>query len=293
MQTEALRTLIRGRAILKNQREREQLALLSENDLHHETIRQKLSGLNETAQFWNFSKCGKERLFRTCRNCGEVHEFTYRCSLKWCPRCQWFITERRREKLAVWVKRVTQPKHLVLTQKNFPILTGKKIREHTKALAKMRRAKCFKTVRGGSVSIEITNEGNGWHLHSHWLIDVRWLDMTAVSQTWARLVGQEFSIVKIKDARGREYLQEVTKYVAEGSAIAKWPAEHIAEFTTAIRGKRFFFALGNLFHQGKSIRAEIIQQKPPPPVCDCGESDFIFETEEQTLLAEIRRMNRR
>jgi len=289
----ALKILIRSRSILRNERERKQRQPLTDNDLFHETIRSKLSGLAETNQFANFSKCGRERIFRTCRSCGDVHEFAYRCSLKWCPRCQWFITERRREKLAVWVKHITQPKHLVLTQKNFPILTPSKLREHSRNLKKMRRSLCFEKVRGGSVSIEITNEGNGWHLHSHWLLDVRWLDMAAVSLTWSGLVGQEFAIVKIKDARDHDYLQEVTKYVAEGSELAKWPAEHLLEFVTAIRSRRFFFAFGSLFKMGHEIRAEILQAKAPSPVCDCGASDWMFETEEQTVLAEIRKLNRR
>ena len=293
MSDAALKSLIRARAQARNERERNQLDLLKENDLFHETIKNKLRGLNEGNQFWNFCKCGQEQIFRTCRCCGAVEQFDYRCSLKWCPRCQWIITARRREKLAQWVKHITQPKHLVLTQKNFPVLTGARIKAHTQALAKIRRAKCFRRVKGGSVSIEITNEGNGWHLHSHWLIDCRWLDMEQVSRTWARLVGQEFAIVKIKDARAASYLQEVTKYVVEGSELAKWPAEHINEFVSAIRGKRFFFAFGSLFHLGKVIRAEIAAAAPHSPDCACGAHDFVFETEEQATINEIRQAARR
>ena len=44
---------------------------------------------------------------------------------------------------------------------------------------------------------------------------------------------------------------------------------------------------------GHEIRAEILQAKAPSPVCDCGASDWMFETEEQTVLNEIRRLNRR
>jgi hypothetical protein len=115
--------------------------------------------------------------------------------------------------------------------------------------------------------------------------------MKAVSMSWTGLVGQEFAIVKIKDARDQDYLQEVTKYVAEGSELAKWPAEHLLEFVTAIRGRRFFFAFGSLFKMGREIRAEILQSKAPSAVCDCGASDWMFETEEQTVLNEIRKLN--
>lgn len=292
MNDSATRAIIRARAIARTKRERQQISLLSENDLHHETIRRKLDGLFETNQFWNFSKCGRESLFRTCRDCGEVHEFAYRCSLKWCPRCQWFITERRRERLAAWAKTIKQPKHLVLTQRNFPILTASVIKQHTKNLAAMRRTYAMRHVRGGSVSVEITNEENGWHLHSHWLVDVDWLEMPEISKAWGHLVGQSFAIVKIKDARAADYLREVTKYVAEGSELAKWDGNQLNEFVSAIRGKRFFFPFGTLFQAGKAIRAEILANKPPQSPCDCGSVDFTYETEEQATLNEIRKMER-
>lgn len=289
----ALKTLIRSRSILRNERERKQLALLSENDLHAETIKAKLRGVLESTQFENFCRCGQERIFKTCRDCGEVTQFLYQCSLKWCPRCQWKITERRRQLLAHWVKRISQPKHLVLTQRNFPTLTPTRLRKHQKNLAKIRRLKCWQAVKGGCVSIEITNEDRGWHLHSHWLLDVRWLDMPEISREWGRLCGQEFAIVKIMDCRDRDYLQEVTKYVVEGSELAKWPAEHVAEFVSAIRGRRFFFAFGSMFKLGKEIRAEIAAEKPPVAPCDCGCCDFTFEDERQAIVNEVRKLQRK
>jgi len=292
-QDPAIRAVIRARAILKNKRKREQPELLKAHDLHHEQIRMALEGRFETNQFWNFSKCGREKIFKTCRGCHGVESFEYACSLKWCPRCQWKITARRREMLAAWVKRITQPKHLVLTQKNFPILTPSRLRAHQKSLTKIRRLKCWKAVKGGCVSIEITNEGEGWHLHSHWLLDVRWLDMPEISREWGRLCGQEFAIVKIMDCRDSEYLQEVTKYVCEGSEMAKWPPEQIHEFVAAIRGRRFFFPFGSLFKLGREIRAEIKEARPAAQPCACGCKDFIFETEEQAAINEIRHLNRR
>ena len=118
MQDAALKNLIRVRAIAKRERERNQPELLKSANLHAETIRQKLSGLLDTNQFFNFAKCGQEQIFKTCKDCGDVEQFDYACSLKWCPRCQWKITERRRQLLAKWTETIAQPKHLVLTQKN-------------------------------------------------------------------------------------------------------------------------------------------------------------------------------
>ena len=280
---------IRARRI----RERQQGQLLDENQDFHETVRMKLAGLWDCRQFDNFQRCGNEQIFRTCDSCKAVEKFDYRCSLKWCPRCQWIIADRRRKVLQVWAHKISQPKHLVLTQKNFPVLTQRKIREHQKNLARMRKAKCFRKVAGGCVSIEITNEENGWHLHSHWLIDVRWLDMEKVSVAWGKLVGQEFAIVKIKDVREAEYLQEVSKYVCEGSELASWPAEHILEFVTAIKGRRFFFAFGSLFKLGPAIRAELAAQKPELQPCECGCMEFIYENEVDAVLNQFRKEHKK
>jgi hypothetical protein len=75
--------------------------------------------------------------------------------------------------------------------------------------------------------------------------------------------------------------------------VASWPGEKINEFVRAIRGKRFFFSFGSLFHQGAEIRKELARQKPPAPVCDCGASDWLYETEIDAVLNEIRKNKRK
>jgi hypothetical protein len=182
---------------------------------------------------------------------------------------------------------------LVLTQRNFPVLTHKKIRAHTVALAKLRRKKCFQSIYGGCVSIEITNENKGWHLHSHWLIDCRWLDMEDVSRAWGKLVGQEFAIVKIKDVRDKDYLQEVSKYVVEGSELASWPAPQINEFVRAVRGLRFFFAFGSLRNLAPAIRREMNALKKPGPLCECGCPQFYYEDQQEHEVRQIMHMEAR
>jgi hypothetical protein len=160
--------------------------------------------------------------------------------------------------------------------KNFKILTRSKLQKFGLALARLRGSVVCESVRGGCTSIEITNEGNGWHVHAHSLVDVRWLDMEKLSKKWGRLVGQNFAIVKIKDVRQQDYLKEICKYVVDGSELAKWPAEQIMEFVSAIRGKNMFFSFGNLRKLAPAIRAEIKANKQPHPVCECGCGKFIF-----------------
>lgn len=286
------KAVILARLHNRQAREREQRSLWSEDRDFKETIRSKLAGLWDDNQFWNFSRCGEEDFFRTCRSCKAVEKMKSHCNLKWCPLCSWRITEKRKKLLELWASRISQPKHLVLTQKNFPVLTRGRIRGHTQALAKMRRNRSMKAVRGGCVSVEVTNEGNGWHLHSHWLLDVRWLEMEKVSRAWAKQVGQEFAICKVMDVRQRDYLREVTKYVVEGNELAKWPADKIHEFVRAIKGRRFFFPFGSLFHQAKGIRAELNSDKQEQQPCECGSTDFIWEDEVAAVVNQLRREHR-
>jgi Replication protein len=297
---DTIKKLILHRRQLKVVRENQQRKLLSDEDLFHDEIRDKLDGrflvfnkqaqeFEEAPQFRNFCRCGHEKIYRTCLDCGQVSEFDYRCNIKWCPRCQWRIAATRQARIQAWTCHVQQPKHLVTTQRNFPVLTRRRIREHQHNLVRLRRTALFENVLGGCVSIEITNEGNGWHLHAHWLVDARWVDAPQLARTWGEIVDQESAIVKVLDVRGRNYTHEVCKYLAKGSEIASWPAEQIAEFVMAIRGRRFFFSFGSLFKAGAEIRAELAKKETDQPACDCGSSHFRFETDEQALLRELRK----
>jgi hypothetical protein len=284
-----VQTVIKQRAKARLQRERKQLALLDDRFLHKQTIEAKLIGIASGTQTWNFNRCGNEELFKTCEGCGRVEHFFYACNRKWCPLCARKLARIRTDKLRLWARTINQPKHLVLTMRNFPVLTRPKIRQFQKALLALRRQKIWSPVNGGCATLEITHSQTGWHLHAHILLDVRWLDMTAISQQWGHLVNQEFGIVKVKDCRGQDYLHEVSKYVAKGSEIASWPPEQIWEFICAIKGCRFFFAFGSLFKLGGEIKRELHRLKGGQQVCECGCGRFIIETESQDVENQINR----
>jgi hypothetical protein len=82
------------------------------------------------------------------------------------------------------------------------------------------------------------------------------------------------------------------KYLVKGSELATWPAEQILEFVVAIYRKRFFFSFGSLFHEGAEIRRELLRQKKPAADCECGANDFVFETEQQSVLKELRQQRK-
>ena len=288
-----LSKIISDRVHAKHKRERAQQRLISDSEIDYQTILHKLTGQIDTPSFRNFERCGKEVIYRICRNCESSEGFYYQCSLKWCPNCQWKITKRRSELLKRWIPLVAHPKHLVLTQRNFEVLTKKKLREHQKHLAKLRRTKVFKRVKGGCLSIEVTNEGRGWHLHSHWLVNADYVDMAELSKTWGKLVGQEFGIVHYVPVTDESYATEITKYVVKPGQMASWPAEQINEFVQAIHGRRFFFAFGELFKMAKQIRMDIAADKPEQQPCTCGKCDFTFLTEADSILRDIRKQAKR
>jgi predicted nucleic acid-binding Zn-ribbon protein len=288
--TEAdIRRVIRDRAISRAANNRRQKSLFDDNKLFKETIAGKLDGLLESNSYYNFLRCGADDLVRRCTKCGDTRNFSYQCSLKWCPSCNWKIAKRRREIISLWAQKIQQPKHLVLTQKNFPILTRSRLREFGVALARLRRTTVCEKITGGCVSWEITNEGSGWHLHAHCLVDVAWLNMKELSRVWGKQVGQKFAIVKITDAREGSYLSEICKYVVEGSELAKWPAEQILEFVNAIKGKRFFMSFGSLRKLAPMIRAEIEANKQPSPTCECGCESFKYSDSLSEEVASITR----
>lgn len=261
--------------------------LWEEQDHFKAAVWAKLHPLLSSVQVVNLKRCGSEKMFRHCRGCGECQEFTYHCDLKWCPRCQHRITQRRLRVIREWIKVIKQPKHLVLTQRNFAVLTRRQLRLHTLALARIRRTKLFRDVRGGCVSVEITNESRGWHLHSHWLLDCRFLPIEKVSVEWAKQIGQDDrAVVAIKDVRGQSYVAEVAKYCVKGSEIAGWPAEEINEFVQAVKGVRFFFTFGSLFKMARKIRAQLNSQRVQT-VCDCGCERFVWRDETTEVVREI------
>ena len=269
-------------------RERQQKQLFSPQDGWKQTVEAKLEGLLDGRQMENFRRCGAEDIYCTCTGCGVTRTFKYNCNRKWCPRCQPRLSNIRAKAIKKWAQQIDQPKHLVLTQKNIPVLTRSAIRRFQKALAKLRRAGCWEKVAGGCCSLEITNEGNGWHLHAHLLLDTRWLPIEKLMPVWANLIQQPFAIVKVKDARGADYVSEICKYVAKGSELAAWNGDQINELVRAIKGVRMFFQFGSLFKLSAEIKRALALENSHPRECPCGCSDLVYQTEAESVLEEIR-----
>jgi hypothetical protein len=243
--------------------------LFKSNNLDKLAIASKLESVGWRGRGWaGFQTCGDEGGVLLCDGCGEYKHVTKQCSLKWCPHCNWRIADRRRRELEKLFAGNFGLKHVVLTQRNFTTSLRDAVRESRKCITKLRRQVIGKKILGGCASMEITNEGNGWHLHWHLAVTSPWIDASALSIAWGKLVGQEFAIVKVKGITDTSYVQEVCKYAAKGSDIAKWPASQIVDFIEGITGTKMFVPWGFFGEARKRAKLEI--RRANFKICKCG-----------------------
>lgn len=230
----------------------------------------KLQSIGKVALAGKMAGCHTVQTFKRCNSCRKTTSFWNRCDLLFCPICAPRLSRERKESIEWWTKQINQPKHLVLTCRNTADITREYVKFLKGQLSKFRRSKCFRSVKGGFYGLEVTNEGRGWHLHFHLLVDTPWLDMGQVSQTWGKLVGQDYAIVKVKDCRAGDYLREVTKYAVKGSELAGWSAQQIATFIDSFSGVRLFGVFGTLYAKRTEWAEWIKAIREIRPVCACG-----------------------
>lgn len=244
-------------------------------DIWHETIVCKLDSSGRSVLADAIRDCHSEELHARCCGCRKSTIFFNRCETKWCPLCAPALAHERRESIEWWAQRVENPLHVVLTVRNAAILTKEYVRWFKDAFSRLRRSKMARAWRGGFYSLEVTNEGRGWHLHLHALVDCRYIDARQLSETWARIVGQDFAIVKVKSVRDKQYLAEVTKYAVKGSVLASWTGNDIAAFVQAFDGVRTFGVFGSLYGKRTEWR-EWIESIAGKKVhtCECGCTNF-------------------
>lgn len=238
--------------------------------MFQQSILARLKSLGKGHLAGKMAECHTIETFKRCTGCRKLSKFYNRCELFFCPICAPRLSRERKQAVEWWAKQVNQPKHLVLTVRNSDNLSKEYVQWLKAQLSKLRRSRAMKSVKGGFWTMEVTNEGRGWHVHFHLLIDTPWLVMPQVSQRWAELVGQDFAICKIKDCRGEDYLREVTKYAVKGSELAGWDGDKISNFIEAFTGVRFFGVFGSLYGKRTEWREWIRALQDIKPVCACG-----------------------
>jgi len=238
--------------------------------VHKESIAAKLREGGQPALAQVLDDCCSDAKALVCASCGKFKTFFTHCDNFFCPCCQARLSRARRREVEWWTKAIGQPKHVVLTVRNAGTLDKTYLKWFKACLGKLRRRKFARNWHGGFYSIEVTNEGRGWHVHAHLLIDARFIDNQALAVEWANIVGQDFAIVKVKDVRQKSYLNEVTKYAVKSHDLARWSAADVVAFVVAVKGSRMFGTFGSLFKQRGEWREFIDTQTREPEKCPCG-----------------------
>jgi hypothetical protein len=260
-----------------------QLDLLSKRLVLKESIAAKLRSIGALDLAEPLDRCHTEQSWAQCNGCRKVRTFWNRCENFYCPNCQPTLAHERTESLEWWSSQLKQPKHVVVTTRNTATITWQRVKWFKQCLSKLRRRKFARNWLGGMWSIECTNEGKGWHIHAHILVDAKWIDPHELSRTWADIVGQDYAIVWVKDARKADYLREVTKYAVKGSMLSGWTALDIAHFINAFQGHRLFGVFGNLYGKRTEWRDFLNSLRAGKKVCECGCQTWRVYNEQEWL----------
>lgn len=258
-----------------------QTELWSTQTIWKETLVAKLDehGRHDLAD--QIRDCHTEISHARCTGCHKTKSFWNRCENKFCPECAPRLAAERRDSIEWWTKCIGQPKHVVLTVRNTEEISHEKIQAVKNAFKSLRRSSLAKNWLGGFYSVEVTNEGRGWHVHVHALIDARYIDAKALAIQWAKRVGQDFAIVKVKDARDKSYLAELTKYCVKPAQLASWTGDEISAFIDAIDGCRMFGVFGSLFKQRSEWNEWKKTHLEARSRCECGCSTWTHLTDNE------------
>jgi hypothetical protein len=192
------------------------------------------------------------------------------------------------------------PLFLTLTLPNLKTISVADVKKVRRAFRKMRQRSWWsKSVVGGIASVEVTNIGNGWHLHVHAVIDCKWLSVTVpppkpfetrdamkrrftlasteVGTAWAKALGLKRATVKVKRAYGRssrpEHMGksetiavEVLKYSVKSADLINC-AEPIGDLLRMMGAARLVSSWGSCY--GKNLLGDE-PAKYEGGMCECG-----------------------
>lgn len=246
-------------------------------------------GANDLAN--TLDDCHSKLIRAQCTDCRTVKAYRNHCDNFWCPECQPRLARKRQEGLQWWVRELRRAKFVTLTLRNTRELQKSHVKDIKYWFTKLRRRAFCKNWIGGMYSIEVTNEGKGWHLHLHALVDAGYIDARQLSLEWNSVTSGSGYIVKVKDASQHNYLKEVAKYTAKGSEIAGWPATEIATFIDAFDGVKTFGVFGNLHGKRTEWKAWIDANSVAKKTCECGCEKFKYFDEQEWEASFCKRTN--
>ena len=265
----------------------EQQEFWSAHTVQKNTVAAKLRSAGEVSYSRTLEDCHSTWTIATCGDCGRQQRFPNRCDNFYCPECMPRLAHEREKSISWWVAEISQPKFVTLTCQNLPDLTTNHIQQFKAWWNKLRRRKFARGWRGGFYSLEVTNRGRGWHLHLHALVDAHWIDGSQLAREWSDITNGLGEIVKVKDARGKEYLERVKSYIVKPEQLATWSADKIVTFIQAFDGCRTFGVFGSLYGKRTQFADWLKTLKEAKPRCSCGSNHVTYTSEAEALFADF------
>lgn len=223
----------------------------------------------ENRQGLALAACHTKQTTKVCKSCDATSRFWNRCERRFCPICARRLARERQQQFEFWFQRIERPKFLTLTIKNTEVL-GAGIHLVKTAWKSLRRSKLFSGVKSGLWSIEVTNQGNGWHVHLHAVIDVDYIEQEAIERAWSKRIGQARSIVDIRLLRGKDAAKEALKYSVKPSQMVNWTDSLLMEYLLETESLRLFGVWGEL-HSQRSVYTEFVADlRAESSKCECG-----------------------
>lgn len=201
-----------------------------------------------------------------CGHCGNPRIVTLYCGDRACPFC--LAKQASRLYRAYWKQIKAKPASslldVTLTLKNVPDgdLRGG-LRRLRSSLKKLMRRKRYRSWKGGMYAIESPNEGNGWHLHFHLLIEGGYVSQKQLSKDWQEITDDSF-IVWIRRVKSSvSAFSRMIEYVKKSPRLATfW---HWTEYNAVFKNVRMVHLFGSWYN-------EFIMEKPSPVPCEaCGQ----------------------
>jgi len=100
-------------------------------------------------------------------------------------------------------------------------------------------------VRGGMGNFEVTNTGNGYHVHLHLLLDSDFIPQKQLSKLWLNITGDS-KVVDVRVCSGtKEAIMEISKYSFKPADAVLWSDDMRLDFNVALKNKVLFFRFGS------------------------------------------------
>lgn len=213
--------------------------------------------------------CHTQQSTKVCKSCDSTSRFWNRCERRFCPLCARRLARERNQQFQFWFKRIHRPKLLTLTIRNTQVL-GVGINLVKNAWKSLRRSKLFEGVKSGLWSIEVTNQGKGWHVHLHAVIDSDFIPQAEIERAWSKRIGQTKSIVDIRELRGPDASQEALKYAVKPTEMINWSDSMLMEYLLETESLRLFGVWGDLHAQRADYKEFVADVRAESGKCECG-----------------------